>query len=272
VDSPLTGFNAKLERADEHLEALDAEIADFLDGNPHSVIYEVDPQTGQKVARFKVHRDLPARRWGLMFGDCVHNMRSGLDHLAWALSRPEPPDRTEFPIFHEREKFESTSPRGGLYKIRGIKDPKARAIIEAVQPCYSDRPTKTSHHLWSLQELSNIDKHQVLHLGVAALSSVGFYGDGGEEFIDSLNLGTLDDGAEIGRFQPRAGESKSQVDMDLSIAFQIALSEGGPNPGMGVPGALRRIREFIRADIARPMVALYGDEADGGHGASTEKG
>jgi hypothetical protein len=45
--------------------------------------------------------------------------------------------------------------------------------------------------------------------------------------------------------------------MDLGFTFQITLSERGPNPGMGVSGALRRIREFIRADIARPFRALY---------------
>lgn len=270
MDSPLTGFKAKLDRADEHLNALVAEIGDFLDGNPHSVIYEIDPETCQKVAKFKVHRELPAVRWGVRFGDCIHNMRSALDHLAWALSGPEPPPKTEFPIFHETEKFESTVKGGGLYKIRGIKDAKARAVIESVQPCYSDRPTKTGHYLWSLQDLSNIDKHQVLHLGVAALGSVGYgVGPEGHEFIDSLNLGTLYDGAEIGRFQPRSGEPDSQVEMDLSISFQVALGNGGPNAGMGVEGALRRIREFIRVDIARPITALYDDS---GHSASTEKG
>jgi hypothetical protein len=191
MGNPLQGFEAKLSRADEHLEALDAEIDNFLDLHPYAVNFEIDEKTGQKVARLEVNGELPAVRWGLMLGDCVHNMRSALDHLVWALSGPEPPPKTEFPIFHEREKFEAVSRGGGRYKIRGVKDPKARTLIESVQPCYSDRPTKTGHQLWSLQELSNVDKHQVLHLGVAAVGGLSYWvGEGGHEFIDSLNLGT----------------------------------------------------------------------------------
>jgi hypothetical protein len=40
----------------------------------------------------------PLDEWSLLFGDCVHNIRAALDHLAWELdSAPE--KSTTFPTF-----------------------------------------------------------------------------------------------------------------------------------------------------------------------------
>jgi hypothetical protein len=254
----LSGFKAKLKRADEHLEALDDEIAEFLDSHPYAVRFEIDRETGQHVAKIKVRRDPPAIRWGLLIGDCVHNMRSALDHLAWQLAGPKPPPKTEFPIFHDRKEFKRKGPGGGLYKIRGIKDPKARALIKSVQPCRSDRSPPKVHPLYALWILSNTDKHQMLHLAVGNISSASYWpGKSGDEFIDSLSFGTFHDDAEIGRFTLDPGETHPDVDVDVNFGFDITFDQGGPGAGWPVVGGLTRIRECIRADIAAPVARLY---------------
>ncbi len=254
MGNPLEGFEAKLVRADEHLQALDVEITDFLELDPYTVRFEVDRESAQKVAKIYVNGEPPAVRWGVMVGDCVHNLRSALDHLAWQFAGLEPPSKTEFPIFHDRKEFERRKPGGGLYKIRGIKDPEARTLIKAVQPCYSKRQRPKAHPLWSLQSLSNIDKHQVLHLSVAIIGSASYWsGPSGDEFIDSLRFGAFDDGAEVGRFKLDPGESEPEMGVDVQFGFDIAFEEGGPGAGWRVVGGLQRIREFIRADIARPF-------------------
>jgi hypothetical protein len=258
LSQPLDGFHAKLARAGEHLEALDEEITDFLATRPYAVRFEVDEQTGQQVAQIKVSGEPPAIRWGLMIGDCVHNMRSALDHLAWELSGAKPPRKTEFPIFHNRQEFESRKPRGGLYKIRGIKDPRARTLIKSVQPCYSERGRVKAHPLYALRQLSNTDKHKVLHLSVGVISGASYWsGESGEDFVDSLRFGTFDDNAEIARFRLRPGEPDPEVGVDLQFTFDIAFEQGGPGAGWPVTGGLRRIRECVRAEIARPAARLY---------------
>ena len=252
MERPLDGFKAKLARADEHLGTLDDEIALFLETQPYAVRFEIDEHTAQKVARIYVNGEPPSIKWGLMIGDCVHNMRSALDHLAWELSGPKPPPKTEFPIFHDGKKFQSRESGGGLYKIRGIKDTKARALIESVQPCYSQPNRPKGHPLYSLHALSNPNKHQVLHLGVpSSVERPIGWKVGDRVHRQPAFSGSFKDGAEIGRFTPRPGESERGVDVNVHFSFDISFDLSGPGSGWPVIGGLRRIREVIRVDIER---------------------
>lgn len=252
----LEGFQAKLRRADEHLSTLVDGITAYLDTQPYLISFEVDAETGQNVAKAKANGEPPpVVEWGLLIGDCVHNMRSALDHLAWELAGPEPPRKTEFPIFHEVDEFERTTKGGGLWKIEAIKDPHARALIKSVQPCYSDRPRRELHPLASLRDFANIDKHRMLHLSVVGLGGMAYWvGESGHDFIDSVNFGPIYDGAEIGRFSAKSDE---EVDMNPSFTVDVTMSDRGPARNMSAEGAMRRIRETIRVDIEQPARRLW---------------
>jgi hypothetical protein len=63
----------KQDRALQHLENLEAEGQLWREGNPYRITHEPDPQTNKKPIR-------------LIIGDSVHNLRSALDNLAYALS------------------------------------------------------------------------------------------------------------------------------------------------------------------------------------------
>ena len=102
--------------------------------------------------------------WGAVIGDCLHNMRSALDHLVYALAGPAASSvRTEFPIFIDRDKFRSSEPR----VLRGVAE-AALTIIKWVQP-YRWGLRASAHPLWVLHELNNIDKHRLLHVTGAAM-------------------------------------------------------------------------------------------------------
>lgn len=127
-----------------------------------------------------------------ILGDALHNLRSALDTLAYALAaaftKPLPQEiarSSEFPIFgdvdghgntgvgsemfNERKNSGEPARGSGLYKIRGWH-PDAQAIVEGLQP-YHVGDGFTSHPLWVLHELDRVSKHRLLHTAVATSRS-----------------------------------------------------------------------------------------------------
>src|SRR5215204_6470685 len=131
--APQDGFWLKFARANEHFEALKDEVERFIESNPYVLIrhFEMDPggDVGHHSLRIQV-RDAPPARWSLILGDCLHNLRSSLDHLIWDLSFRTSGDstlRTEFPIFHSRGEYHRLDNRSGqptswsgLHKVRYV--------------------------------------------------------------------------------------------------------------------------------------------------------
>jgi len=75
----------RLERTLHHLQDLEAEDRRWREGHPYNIAYEPDPQTGEKFIRVEVLEQPPASI-RLIIGDCVHNLSSALDNLAYALA------------------------------------------------------------------------------------------------------------------------------------------------------------------------------------------
>jgi hypothetical protein len=103
--------------------------------------------------------------WGILVGECVHNLRSALDNLAFALARlqcdpPPRPGRISFPIFTDKSKFEKDG-RSALTQMPAA----AASLIERLQPFNRDGSlamgTPESDALVMLQWLNNADKHRI---------------------------------------------------------------------------------------------------------------
>src|SRR5262245_2957355 len=77
----LTGVVAKFNRSKEQFDVLRAEIGEFLDQEPQTHLSrgEFNADTWEWIERFQMQG--PPLRWGVILGDCVHNLRSALDHL-----------------------------------------------------------------------------------------------------------------------------------------------------------------------------------------------
>lgn len=185
----LAGVVAKFNRAKQQFDVLRHEIGSFSDQEPepHFSRGYFDANTWEWIERFQI-REPPPLRWGVMLGDCVHNLRSALDHLVCQLTlldggTMEDCAKTQFPIASKsREQFDAMAD----YRIPGLS-PKHRAMVKRAQP-YRAGDEAWKHPLAVLADLSNADKHRVLNPTYSILKSdtsqildrlaTGYEGDG----------------------------------------------------------------------------------------------
>lgn len=213
---PLDGSRAKIARAGDHLESLDAALGRFVKDGGYRFVSEQDPNTEEYVAR--VYSNLqppvpPPMSLGVMVGDFLHNLRSALDHVIWQLAT-SPSMANQFPIFDTPEGFQKKRAR----YLRSVPE-KHWAQIESYQP-YEGR----NDVLAVLATLNDVDKHRLLLPGVMAIA--GHKGRFSGYGVDSMTIkGTgwapFEDGAEIYRMtiKPSGGPMKVKTDIPYTVVF-----------------------------------------------------
>jgi hypothetical protein len=167
----LDSVEAKLQRAEQHIQAIQDEIQPWM----AKASYTISPQVNADSTRYSLIAHLvgdepPLQRWTLMAGDSLHNLRCVLDHLVYAIAVHEagtvpPPDENKlmFPITDTAAKFQESAQR-----IRTLSAP-VRKAIEDVQP-YNRPHLDLPPLLAVLRDLENIDKHRLLQMAYAAIS------------------------------------------------------------------------------------------------------
>ena len=152
----LAYVEAKLKRGKAHLQRLAGEISAYLGSDCVTRTEYDDIEGGSYVFRFEYRQHpiiIP-----LLVGEFAHSLRTSLDNLTWqlALLNESSPSRdTAFPIHHDREK-------GSEQRFRRVTwDLPCEAIhvIKSLQPYNRGGRTFSTHPLWRLNKLSNIDKH-----------------------------------------------------------------------------------------------------------------
>jgi hypothetical protein len=201
-------------------------------------------------------------------------MRSGLDHLAYALATaytvPLPAEfaeDSEFPIFGDIDRkgisgtgatrFANTGPGGGLHKIRGI-DPRVQTLIEGLQP-YHRGQDFTSDPLWKLHELSRIDKHRLLHVVVAWFSGAGFspatsrnWGIGPGEIVSGG--GVAQGRTFLASFPVWPADPSLEVHLDVKAPLDIAFGDATPIVGREpVIKTIGAIYDYIVTSVLPPL-------------------
>jgi len=154
----------KVERAEAHLARQNFEVTEFLRIQNESIFCE--PEDGGLRYVYRVGNPFPIpSHWAALIGDLLFNLRSALDHLAYALT-PEPNERTEFPIFVNEE-----GPKGFIKrapsKMPGVS-PDVWNAVKDVQP-YTRGDKRWLHPLSEIHELNRIDKHRLLLVAVVAV-------------------------------------------------------------------------------------------------------
>ena len=160
----LAGVIAKYNRAKEQFDDLRFEMDEFFnqDPKPHFSRGYFDTNTWEWIERFQI-REEPPLRFGVMLGDCVHNLRSALDHLICQVTMLDGGTlddcaKTQFPIASKSEaQFDAMarSQIAGLSKWH-------RAMVKRAQP-YHAGDEAWKHPLAILADFSNTDKHRLLN-------------------------------------------------------------------------------------------------------------
>lgn len=229
---PLLPVHVKIDRAQEHLRALDDEVKTFITSNPYEAFDSEDPITGDLVIRVKVHAS-PPLWWSTIIGDVFHNLRSSLDVLVYQLilaNGKRPRKNSALPIYTEQIDFN----KDGIKKVKGVSA-EAERRIRAV------KPYKTGNlRLWQLHQLNNADKHRlIIPVGSAYRSATFDFGAHANQFLPpdvdlrfpsfSLAIKPADslfpvkDGDALFRI---VKEARSQLPQPLQFRFDLAFGEG----------------------------------------------
>lgn len=233
-ETELAIVRQKAMRAGKHFEVAQRMFRRFV-RNECGVRAEFSTRTQQYNA--VAHLPPPPPVIGLLVGDCVHNLRSALDHIVYAListnpTKPEgvPDSRTMFPIRDTKEGYLHQVTK--LRRIHGTPDAVA-ALIDSLQPYHArDKGLDyTAHPLWVLDKLENIDKHRRLMLasGVARHAHVSIrYSDGGETDL-MIMQDRIYDRAILTSYPPGAD---GEVQMNGYLMVYIALREVDELPSL----------------------------------------
>lgn len=257
MDHPLQGAMLKMNRAEEHLKTIGLMLEEFVKSDFYETVGEKDYK-GRLVARAKNVKD-PPPELSVLIGDCVFNFRSALDQLAYALASahtdplPEAFAKTSaFPIFNSGPTFRRKGAAGGRHKIRGMR-PSTQAAIERLQP-YHRRKRPLLAALWHLEELSNVDKHRLVHLTgtVGIRSRFGLRGVGFQQLtkIEPV-FRPIEEKAVVGRFYGDF-DLEAGVDVEAQIIPEVVFdrrSEARSIRGLAVFHTLLAIRNCIAFEI-----------------------
>jgi hypothetical protein len=240
----------KIERANQHANALKASIQRWLEDRPYELALDFDAQAGEYSLVIHVTRKIPPE-WSVVAGEVIHNLRSALDHIIYDLG---PVERSEFPIFIDEDKFLNKGRGGGLFQIRGVTNESARAFIKQLQPFRARKAglDPTLHRFWILNELSNADKHRLLNpLGVITGAGRFRLNPGGQLTLAPVEVradGPVEDGAVLARWRIRLPPGgKGHVTVEGDITYDVAFDEAGPARGGPVSEVLDDLGNFVFA-------------------------
>jgi hypothetical protein len=264
--APQYGYGAKFYGALEHLKHLAGEVAAWVDENSRLTTHRYYPSKGEYVVWVTV-KEFGSAGLAVEVGECLHDLRSGLDHLAYVLAtvhtgKPLPKKiagNSEFPIFGDEDK--GVSGKGpamfadAARKLAGI-EPAAQTVIEGLQPYKLGADFRT-HELWRLYDLARVDRHRLLHLAVVHSGGLLWnprlhtnVHEVGPGVIGSFG-GEIEPGkrTEVTRMPVTPINPRERVYMDLKPALDIVFAADSPAAGESVPAVLGGIYNYVINDV-----------------------
>jgi hypothetical protein len=161
---PLDGCQAKLERAQESIISLEAEIQKHLKDSPPPKVVGAFKPDGLIYEFTAYGRPIVPLRFQVITGEVIHHLRSCLDHLIYTLvthNGKEPSRQNQFPIFSKESDFKSRSKSF----LQGVPQGASEKITE-MQPFNEQDPNDSI--LKIVSDLNNRDKHNLLIVVAAA--------------------------------------------------------------------------------------------------------
>jgi hypothetical protein len=195
----------------------------------------------------------------LIIGDCIHNLRSALDHLVYQLAilnraPTEAAEKTMFPVCLTkggRSGFDERVKRN----VAPFVSSSALAEIERTQP-YETYSVPEESDIWILHKLDIIDKHRLLIIARQHYAMTWFRvtvptGDVFENVVPEPKWKPLEDGAEIIRFDlSKALLVPGEVKVEVQAAKSVQFADTGlACDGMFVQDALKQCMGLVKATI-----------------------
>jgi hypothetical protein len=260
VTEELPGYLLKLDRGKAHRDCLDKAVRQWVKRNCRAA-RRFDPQAGEHVVRALIPIQ-PPPGLSLLIGDCAHNLRSALDHIAYRLATKYSEALAdsqlkgiEFPVFSDPKKFSRKTrtglpaPGSGLAKLEHA-DPSVVPLVEAMQPYNGEK----WEPLAILHDLDRIDKHRELHVSVAKTDSVEIdCGDNARVHQFTFEPpGRIEDGDVLFRFRcvhklGRSGKMRPKA----GATFSVATKEGPE--GWAIVEQLEAMEALIRERVIPPL-------------------
>jgi hypothetical protein len=241
------GIDAKVDRANELISQLEAEIRDFIDSTSYETAF-VRHDSERQVA-VTVKGPAPPLRFSVIAGEVVHHLRASLDYLVWQLvieNGKKPGTEHQFPICPAPNDFERSCKKG---RLRGVAEP-ARRLIEDRQPYNNTDRDYRKGTLWVLAQLDNTDKHRLLNVLIAGAvaKEIGIGSQMGDLEITGISppkglMEATEDGSEVVRID--FGKYQPDVTVNATVHIDVAFEEFGPIPRQPVVPGLRELSDKV---------------------------
>jgi hypothetical protein len=224
----------KLSRAREHVDDLSKAIRDFWAAEPWQLEPVTDGSTDVTRVRVRHLSPVPAII-SMIAGDAAHNIRSALDHFAWAAVSPSAQStRTCFPIATAAAHGQGGWRQQVEKQLNGASAGLISAVA-AMEPWEGGQ----EESLWAVHELDRVDKHRLLLSAAVALGRIELHGDSYELTTVKKYSGWRLDGPlpfEPAEWTPVAENTILTIPLtgpDLggtgtTLAFDIVLAEPEP--------------------------------------------
>jgi hypothetical protein len=160
---PFAGIVTKLQRADENIAHLHAEIMRFFEDSDYPVIPNPNDRGWQEAVDYHAKLRIPLR-FSVLAGETVHHLRSSLDHIAWVFSSDDARLRHEnalgFPILEIAPADKKEVSRYER-QIQGIDNARVKQLILELQP-YQPGNGGPDNPLCIVHNMDRFDKHREL--------------------------------------------------------------------------------------------------------------
>lgn len=260
MSEPLQSSRHKLRWADRQIQDLNDRIAAYLATDAYLIAHYCEIEGGEQVSRVVINEE-PWPEIGLRVGDAIHNLRSCLDNAIYDLAKvvlrtSKPPRDIAFPVAYSEAEFAKAV--GDC--LPGFPQ-EIIEVIEGLQPYKVPYPRR--HELRLINRLSNIDKHETMHIAAVAVDPPariwftygglqGSYVDLGERYFKE---GPLSDGDELLRGRVNLGEADN---MKVLIPREIGFGRGSPASGLPVGWTMLKLRRFVRHEVLSALAPFAG--------------
>lgn len=269
---PIIECISKLKRARKHLANLQSRSQKWLlDNASHRRSTKKDPDR-PGYYQYSIHSscpNIPLDPFALIIGDVLHNLRSSLDHLVYALAlnytgslSEEVARNLQFPIFGDKDWNGKMGVGNARFERNrkawiGAIHPEAQAFIKNLQP-YHKGNAFAEHALWKFHQLSNLDKHRLLltsasRIGKVSLDPAKCVNVDTESVIVDFSGGPIKTNTEIVRCSFLPINPDRKVDVNFVPSLDIVFKCGSVVDEKRVLDVFAAIYNFIAIDVYKPL-------------------